>query len=160
MAFIEKLQKATEPKHWLGDMEADHYIYSAGVAGERFFTALRDEGKILGARCQRCSVTYVPPRIYCEGCFAELKDYREMGLKGQVASFTVVRLDKEGKKLNTPEVFALIQLGPDATGLLHKLGEIGPEEVRIGMEVEAVLKPKGEREGRITDIEYFRPLAR
>jgi len=161
MAFIERLQRATEPKHWLGDMEADHYIYSAGVAGERFFTALRDEGKILGARCQRCSVTYVPPRIYCEMCFSKLGEdsYEDVGLRGRVVSFTVARLNREGNQLDVPEVFAVIRLGQASTGLLHKLGEAAPDEVRVGMEVEAVLKPKDKREGRITDIEHFRPVS-
>jgi uncharacterized OB-fold protein len=32
-------------------------------------------------------------------------------------------------------------------GLVHKLGEVKPSEVRIGMAVEAVFKPQAERKG-------------
>jgi hypothetical protein len=42
-------------------------------------------------------------------------------------------------------------------GFLHTLGEVEPGEVTIGMKVEAVWKPVGERTGSILDIEYFRP---
>ncbi len=157
--MLEKIGKATEARHWLGDMEADHYYYSAGIAGEKFFVALRDEGKIVGAHCTACNLTYVPPRIYCERCFAELggKSLTDVGKRGCVAAFTIAHYDKSGNRLEPPESFALIGLGPRTTPLLHKLGEIEPERICVGLEVEAVFKPKKDREGKITDILYFRP---
>lgn len=159
MAFTEKFKRATEARHWLGDMEPDHFHYTAGVAGERFFAALKDRGTIVGARCPRCEITYVPPRIYCELCFAELAEGEivEVGTRGRVRSFTVARLDKASSPLSRPEIFALVGFGPGTTALLHRLGEAEPEQVGIGLQVEAVLKPQAEREGRITDIRYFRP---
>lgn len=162
MTFTEKFHRATEAKHWHGDMQPDHYHYTAGVAGERFFAALRDRGALLGARCERCGVTYVPPRIYCQRCFAELGEGAmiDVGTRGHVRSFTVARLDKDGRELEEPQVFALIGLGPGTTPLLHKLGEAEPREIGIGLQVEAVLKPESEREGRITDILYFKPRSR
>jgi hypothetical protein len=42
-------------------------------------------------------------------------------------------------------------------GFMHKLGEVRPDAVTIGLEVEAVWKPEEEREGSILDIRYFRP---
>jgi uncharacterized OB-fold protein len=45
-------------------------------------------------------------------------------------------------------------------GILHLLGEVRPEKVRIGMAVEAVWRSDDERTGAITDIRYFRPIAR
>jgi uncharacterized OB-fold protein len=39
------------------------------------------------------------------------------------------------------------------------LGEVAPDDVRIGMEVEAVWKPLEDRTGSILDIAYFRPKA-
>jgi len=141
-------------------MEVDHFLYTAGIAGERFFTTLRDEGKILGARCEDCDLVYVPPRIYCERCFNELGEENliDVGTRGHIRSFTIARLDKEGERLPEPEIFALIDFGSPTASLLHKLGEIDPQDVVIGLEVEAVLRPKEERQGWITDIEYFCPL--
>ncbi|MCS6936290.1 MAG: Zn-ribbon domain-containing OB-fold protein [Candidatus Bipolaricaulota bacterium] len=154
--MLERIEKSSEIRHWIGDMEADHYYYSAGIAGEKFFVALRDEGKIVGAHCATCNLTYVPPRIYCERCFAELTEHKDMGKRGCVVAFTVAHYDKAGQRLDPPESFALISLGPRTTPLLHKLGEIAPEKICVGLEVEAVLKPQ--REGKITDILYFKPV--
>ena len=50
--------------------------------------------------------------------------------------------------------------GASEGGFLHKLGEVAPDDVRIGMEVEAVWKPVEERTGSILDIAYFRPARR
>lgn len=157
--MIERIPDPTKIRHWHGNMEVDHYLYTSGIAGERFFTALRDEGKILGAECKACNITYVPPRIYCERCFAALEDsFVDVGLKGRVRTFTVARIDKDGNELDEPEIRAIVMFGDNTTGLLHLLGEVEPEAVRIGMEVEAVLRDREEREGKITDIEYFKPV--
>ncbi len=43
-------------------------------------------------------------------------------------------------------------------GIMHKLGEVEPKKVKIGMRVQAVWKPDAEREGAITDILYFKPI--
>jgi uncharacterized OB-fold protein len=57
-----------------------------------------------------------------------------------------------------PELPAVIRIaGASDGGFLHKLGDIAPDDVRIGMEVEAVWRPRNEREGSILDIAYFRP---
>jgi len=42
-------------------------------------------------------------------------------------------------------------------GIMHLLGEVKPEDIKIGMKVKAVWKPESERTGSITDIEYFKP---
>jgi uncharacterized OB-fold protein len=45
-------------------------------------------------------------------------------------------------------------------GILHLLGNVKPEDVKIGMRVRAVWKPESERTGSITDILYFEPIDR
>jgi uncharacterized OB-fold protein len=52
----------------------------------------------------------------------------------------------------------LIKLDGADTGLLHFLGEIELDKIKVGMRVEAVLKKKEERGGYITDIAYFKPM--
>ena len=43
-------------------------------------------------------------------------------------------------------------------GLVHKIGEANPKDLEIGIQVEAVFKPKEEREGSINDIKHFKPV--
>ena len=60
--------------------------------------------------------------------------------------------------LDEPQLPAVIRLdGASDGGFLHLLGEVAPDDVRIGMEVEAVWKPAEERAGSILDIAHFRP---
>lgn len=151
--------KNTNPlklRHLVGDMEAD-YIYTPGVAGDKFFKSLRDEGKLLATACENCKLTYLPPRMYCERCFSELDKWIEAESSGVVDTFTVVHEDRDGKKLSEPVLVAFIRIDNTDGGLLHKLGGVDPDAVNIGLKVKAVLKDKSKRTGGLTDIDHFAP---
>ncbi len=154
--MLEKLSDPGEIKRWEGEIPVRHR-YTPGVAGEVFFTALRDRGEILGSRCERCEYTYVPARLFCERCFAELVADAQVGPGGELVSFTVGYVGVEGEPLPEPLTLGLVRLdGADAV-LFHFLIEAGDEPLEIGQRVEAVLKPEGERTGSILDISGFRP---
>ena len=135
-------------------------VYTAGIAGERFFRAIKDEGKIMGTHCTRCDVMYVPGRLYCERCFAHLGDeaWFDAGTEGIVHTFTLLHVGMDGAPLKPPRLLAFIEIGETDGGLVHDLGEVTPEEVFIGMPAEAVFRPAEERTGSITDLLYFRPI--
>src|SRR5438093_13611741 len=86
-------------------MEADS-IYTSGVVGERFFVALRDQGKMLASRCAACGLDYLPARLFCEDCFAELTEFVDVPQEGRVAALTVAHLDREGVRLSRPQGWA------------------------------------------------------
>ena len=142
--------------HLVGDMEAD-YIYTPGVAGDKFFKALRDEGKLLATLCEACKITYLPPRMYCERCFSELDKWIEAESSGVVDTFTVLHEDRDGKKLSEPVLVAFIRIHNTDGGLIHKLGGVDSDTAKIGMKVKAVLKDKSKRTGGLTDIDHFAP---
>jgi len=152
----EKITDIRRMLHWPGHMETD-YIYTLGIAGEKFFNEIKENGRILGAKCKRCGNVFVPPRLYCEQCFEKTSEWVNMGTKGEVYTFTVAYVDINGAKLKEPIIFALIKFDGAEGGLIHKLGEIEPHEVQIGMPVEAVFKPQTERTGNINDIKHFIP---
>lgn len=153
MGLLERVKGA--PAAWHGDLPVTSR-YTAGVAGERFFRALMDEGRILGSHCHRCEVTYVPGRIFCERCLAELTDWVDVGLIGEVHTFTLLFEDVDGSHRSEPVPVAFVAFGDG--GIVHYLGDVAPEDIYIGMTVEAVLKPTAERVGGINDIAYFRPV--
>ncbi|MFP3985434.1 MAG: Zn-ribbon domain-containing OB-fold protein [Candidatus Bathyarchaeia archaeon] len=152
----EKISDVRRLRHWPGHMETD-YIYTLGIAGEKFFNEIKENGRIYGAKCKRCNQVFVPPRLYCEKCFDKLAEWVNLGTKGMVYTFTVSYVDANGTKLKAPIIYALVKFDDAEGGLIHKLGEIEPEEVEIGIPVEAVFKPQAERTGNITDIKYFKP---
>ena len=69
--MLERTSKPHEVRRWPGAIPVRHR-YTPGVAGEVFFSALRDRGVLLGSRCERCRYVYVPARLFCERCFSEL----------------------------------------------------------------------------------------
>ena len=81
----------------------------------------------------------------------------ELGTSGTVQTFTVLHKNLDGSDKVKPVIIAMIRLDGSDGGVVHYLGEVDAADVRFGMKVEAVLKPKKERKGAITDIEHFRP---
>jgi len=154
---LEKLNDPREIRHWPGHMETD-YIYTLGITGERFFKEIKKNGRIMGAKCKQCDIVYVPPRMYCQRCFEKLQEWVNVGNRGTVHTYTVAYIDLNGAKLKEPTIYAMIKIDGTDGGLVHKLGEIDPEKVKIGMKVEALFKPKEKREGSINDIRYFKPV--
>jgi hypothetical protein len=131
--------------------------YSAGAVGSRFLIELRDNKRIMGIRCPTCNRVYVPARSVCKDCFAQLNEWVEVSDKGTLLTYTVCQQPNRVQPMATPIVYGVIQLDGADTGFVHMLGEVDPEQLRIGMRVQAVFKEK--REASILDIKYFKPLA-
>lgn len=135
------------------------YAWDAGIAIGRFLQGLK-EGRILGVHCKTCRRTVVPPRIVCEWCFRPMVHWVPLQDTGTVQTVSVCYVNWDASRRREPEFPAVIALdGASAgCGILHILGEVTPQTVRIGMRVQAVWKPPQERIGAITDIRYFRPI--
>jgi len=153
MTLLERDPAA--PSAWMGDLPVTNR-YTFGIAGERFFRAIKDEGCILGTRCSNCDRTYVPATLFCERCLSSLDEWIDMGTTGEVHTYTLLYENMDGTFRSTPEIIAFVKIGDG--GLIHKLGEVDPTEIDFGMQVQAVFKPKPERVGSILDILYFKPL--
>ncbi|MCJ2555089.1 MAG: Zn-ribbon domain-containing OB-fold protein [Candidatus Thermoplasmatota archaeon] len=143
-------------RRWEGDMEA-LYVYTAGVAGDRFFREIRDNERLMGTYCPECDVTYLPPRLYCETCFSELNEWEEIPNKGRVDAITVAYVDEKGERLTRPKVLAMVRF-PGATGGLIHVVDLPEEDVYRGMEVEVVFLPRGLRKGSFLDILHFKAI--
>jgi uncharacterized OB-fold protein len=130
------------------------FRYTPGVGNTAFFEALRDRGVLLGSRCDECAVTYLPARIFCERCLAELEPAVECGPEGELLSWTIARVDVDDRPLDPPVVYGLVRLDGADTAFLHRM--LGADrEPAIGARVRAVLA--SHREGSILDIEGFGP---
>lgn len=151
MTLLEYDKQA--PQAWRGNLPVTSR-YTFGLAGERFFRALKDEGKIMGAYCPRCDRTYVPATAFCERCLGELTTWVDMGLTGKLLTFTLLFVDCDDQPLDEPELVGLVAFGDG--GIIHKL-EADLDTLEIGLTMQAVLKPKKERTGSILDIVHFKP---
>ena len=153
---LEPMHRVSDLRTWRGAMPVESR-YTVGPAGEQFFRALKDGGRILGTRCARCGVTYVPGRLFCERCFDELQEWVEVGPGGAVEAVTALYLRPDGSRTEQPRLLALIRLDGADTVLLHYLDELGAGDAKIGLRVEPVFKRAEHRIGSILDILHFRP---
>jgi uncharacterized protein len=134
------------------------YDWDTGEAIGTFLEGLREQ-RILATSCTSCGRTLVPPRKFCERCFRPTDGWTEVPQTGSVETFSICHVTWDMQPLEVPQIPAVIRLdGTSEGGFLHLLGEVAPDDVRAGMEVEAVWKPASDRAGTILDIIYFRPL--
>jgi len=160
MGILEKNSRNIDNRYWDPGVKAFPVknVYTAGVAGQRFFEELKENGKIYGSKCEKCGLTYVPARIYCEKCFNNLeeKDWVDVGTEGTLYSYTFLHRTKSGEAKEDPSLLAAVKIGDGL--IIHRLGECEADNLTIGQPVRAELKPKQERKGSIEDISYFKPL--
>jgi uncharacterized OB-fold protein len=157
MAILEKIDKLEHATAWRGNIPITSR-YTAGIAGERFFRAIKEDGQFLGTRCPTCGLIYVPATMFCERCFDELDEWVEVPNRGEVFTYTVLYRDLDDRPLEAPVALAYVKLDGSTGGLVHYLGEVDVDDLYIGLEVEAVFKEPQEREGSILDVKYFRPV--
>jgi uncharacterized OB-fold protein len=133
--------------------------YSAGAVGSRFLIELRDNKRIMGTRCATCNRVYVPARSVCKDCFGQLDEWVEVSDRGIVLTYTICYQPNPVQPTEPPVIYGIVQLDGADTGFVHMLGEVAPEQLKIGMRVKAVFKVKRERRASILDIKYFKPVA-
>jgi uncharacterized protein len=130
------------------------YKYSYGGQSP-FFRALRDYGKLLGAKCAKCDFTYCPPRKNCSKCYGETA-WVELPGTGTIESYTTIYKGSSVITGKTPTICAYIHLDQTDFVMLTNVEMDDPSKASVGMKVKAVFKQ--ERTGRVTDF-YFTPLA-
>ena len=156
---FDKQTDPTSPMHWRGNMQAD-YLYTSGVAGDKFFKHLKEKDTFLATKCKKCGKVFFPPRLYCEDCFVEIPeaDWIEVPASGTVRLFTVATINTLGKKMEKPKVIALIDIDKTDGATLGIIKTDNIERDFCGIKVKAIFKPKTEREGTMKDILAFQEV--
>jgi uncharacterized OB-fold protein len=130
--------------------------HTASLPESAFLRGL-EEGKLLGARTGENGKVYFPPKEADPATGLELDNFVELPDKGTVTTFAIINIPFAGQRIKPPYVAAYVLLDGADIPFLHLIQEIDAAEVRMGMRVEAVWKPRGEWGLGIDNIEYFRP---
>jgi len=117
-----------------------------------FFAGLAQK-KLLGSRCDPCDQTYATPRSHCMDC-GGATSWTELPRQGRVHTFTTCHFGGEAFLKETPFTLILVEFDGAQTLFLSRLIGMEPDEVRIGMEVEARFVRNSKF--RATDV-YFVP---
>ncbi len=115
------------------------------------------EGKLLGARTGKDGKVYFPPHGADPATGLPTTEFVELPDKGTVTTFAIINIPFQGQRIKPPYVAAYVLLDGADIPFLHLVADVDANEVRMGMRVEAVWKPREEWGFGIDNIEYFRP---
>ncbi|WP_090354332.1 Zn-ribbon domain-containing OB-fold protein [Mycolicibacterium fluoranthenivorans] len=135
--------------------------HTASLPETTFLKALQ-EGKLLGARTKhgrdgQPGKVYFPPKEADPATGLELDEFIELPDRGTVTTFAIINIPFPGQRIKPPYVAAYVLLDGADIPFLHLVVEIDPADVRMGMRVQAVWKPREEWGLGIDNIDYFKP---
>ncbi|HBX24180.1 MAG TPA: nucleic acid-binding protein [Desulfotomaculum sp.] len=99
-----------------------------------FYEGLK-KGKLLGLKCNNCASYTVPPKICCAECGSSDMEVAQLSGRGEIKTYTIVRVAPEG--FNAPYIVALAEMN-EGPWLMGNLEGIDPVNVRhnvIGIKI-------------------------
>jgi uncharacterized protein len=134
------------------------YEHTASPGESEFLRGLA-AGRLLGQRCPACGKVYIPPRAACPTDGVPTAGEVELPDTGTVTTFCVVNVPFRGQRVPTPYVAAAIVLDGADIPFQHLILGCDPGDVRMGMRVTAVWKPRDQWGTTVENIDHFRPTA-
>ncbi|AMO59426.1 putative nucleic-acid-binding protein containing a Zn-ribbon [Mycolicibacterium phlei] len=129
---------------------------------ETVYLKALQEGRLIGARTSKGpdgkpGPVYFPPKEADPATGLELDEFVELPDKGTVTTFAVINIPFAGQRIKPPYVAAYVLLDGADIPFLHLVTDIDASEVRMGMRVQAVWRPREEWGLGIDNISHFRP---
>jgi len=146
----------TEPVKYVEANVRLPYHYVAGDYRAAYLRALKDK-RILGSKCSVSGKVFVPPITNAPHTLAPCDELVDVADRGVVTTFCIVNIPVIGRAVELPYVAASVALDGADISVFGMVQECAAADVRMGMRVEAVWKPDGERQGSHEDIVHFRP---
>ena len=132
------------------------YRYIAGDYRARAMHGLKNK-KFVGSKDSKTGKVFVTPIVNSPESFAPCDEFVELEGRGVVTTFCIVNIPVIGRDLQLPYVAASVALDGADISIFGAVQECKPEDAHMGMRVEAVWKPDGERTGSFDDVLYFKP---
>jgi len=148
--------ETTEPVTGVVTPVSLDYDYAASPEESLFYRGL-NEGRIMGQRCPTCEKVYIPPRSACPADGTPTAEEIELAPTGTVTTFCIVNVPFLGQKITPPYVSAYVLLDGADIAVLHLILGVPADEVRMGMRVKAVWKPRDEWAFSLENIDHFAP---
>jgi len=91
-------------------------------------------GKLMGTKCKRCGLKYLPPRAHCK-CGAVEMEWFEAQPQGKLLSYTMVTFAPESMSKYSPYIVAVAEL-EGGLRLLAQLTGVSPSNLKVGMPIQ------------------------
>jgi uncharacterized OB-fold protein len=132
------------------------YEHTASPEESRYLRGLA-AGRLLGQRCPACGKVYVPPRGACPTDGVPTTEEVELPDHGTVTTFCVVNVPFPGQRITPPYVVAQVLLDGADIPMQHLILGCRADEVRMGLRVTAVWRPRAQWGTTPENIDGFRP---
>jgi uncharacterized OB-fold protein len=149
-------EKSGEPVTMIVTPVQLHYQHSASAEESRYLRGLK-EGRVVGQRCPASGKVNVPPRGACPVDGVPTTTDVELPDHGIVTTFCVVNVPFQGQRVPSPYVAASVLLDGADIAFQHLILGCEPADVRMGMRVRAVWKPREEWGTTSENISHFEP---
>ncbi len=137
------------------------FAFWVGQYMDKFYDGLENK-KFIGNKCPECGNVFVPPRKICGKCNKTIqldKDWVELPETGALLNYTVTYYkvnDRTTRKVKKPQIIGMIQIDGSNTGIVYRLLNVDPNDVKVGMKVKVVWEEK--TKGDPSDIKGFTKL--
>ena len=148
--------RPTEPVTMLTAPIRLEYLHTASHEESNFLRGLT-EGRLIGQRCPVCEKVYVPPRSACPVDGVATVEQVELPDTGTITTFCIVNVPFLGQRITPPYVAAYVLLDGADIAFLHLILECSVQDVRMGMRVQAVWRPREQWGPSLENIDHFRP---
>lgn len=101
----------------------------------RFVEELRNE-RLMGTRCCKCGVKYLPPRAHCK-CGSADMEWFEASRQGKILTYTSIVFPPQSMSKHAPYIVAIAELR-DGSRLLAQLRGATLKTLKVGMPVQVV----------------------
>jgi len=125
--------------------------------GESSYLRALAQGRLIAQRCPACGKVYLPPRGACPVDGVPTTTEVELPDTGIVTTFCIVNVPFRGQHVTPPYVAASVLIDGADIAFQHLILGCEPGQVRMGMRVRAVWKPREAWGTTSQNIDHFRP---
>ena len=125
---------------------------------DKFYDNLENK-KIVGNKCTKCGVVFVPPRKICGRCNVVIsldQNWIDLPNTGTLMNYTITPYkvsDRGSRNIKKGQIIGMVNIDGSNTGIVYKLLNMEPGEVKTGMKVKIEWAEK--TKGDPSDIKGF-----
>jgi uncharacterized OB-fold protein len=127
-----------------------------------YWKSLPQRYKLVGCKCEGCGKILFPPRNFCDSCGGKIFSEFRLSGDGEVITNTIIArgaappefIEQQKKAGSFAVVIVKLSEGPT---IIAQMTDCDPNDVKIGMKVESVIRKIYEQEGVIRYGFKFRP---
>jgi uncharacterized OB-fold protein len=100
---------------------------------ESFYKFVKEK-KIMGAQCNKCGTTTLPPRPMCPKCFSQDLKWKEMPKEGKLLTYTVIHVCPQQFQSLAPYAVGVVELA-DGAHLPGMIKGVAMDKIKIDMKL-------------------------